>query len=511
MGRIMKKIAGILLAVIILIILMPSASQADDYFPEHYEYAVQLNMLGLFRGTDIGFELERAPTRLEGAVMFVRLLGAEEEALNQDYPHPFNDVPEWGNPYVGYLYKHELTNGISESEFGSYIPIKAISYITFALRALGYSDDSPGADFSWDNAVMFAYQKEFISYQAFHELITKVFRRGNVAEVSYEILSAEYKDSGVSLIERLVADGAVDKTIAGSLGLIQNSGIETGGISIGSSTAETLAFLGIPDALLDSRYGFKWLTYNSESRGYVQVGIENGIVVGILAASYGYEYENSIGIGMSRYALEDAYGSEPLSELRKPLPGSNTIYVYSLDYENSSTYITSEGDYITYYFDSYENDIITAFLIIEETVEERTIHNFPDNSDETFFDSLEIQVFWITNALRVQKGLDRLLWSSAAETAATMHSKDMAVREYFSHVTPEGVTFGTRLNAQGINFISAGENIAYGYGDSIHMVNDWLNSKTGHRETMLGNFHYLGVGIWIDNNGRMFGAQEFWR
>ena len=506
----MNKRISIVLVISIIIILIPSSVAAGELFSQHYQYAVNLNMLGLFRGTDTGFELDREPTRLEGAVMFVRLLGAEEEALQQNYAHPFTDVPVWGAPYVGYLYNYELTNGISETEFGSYISIKAISYLTFALRALGFSDEGSYSDFTWNNAVLFAYQNGYISYSIFQELITEVFLRGNVARVSYEILSAGQKDSGISLIEKLVENGAVDGPIAGVLGLIEQNAMETEGISIGSSLSETIAFLGIPDALLDSRYGFKWLAYNS-GFSYVQIGVEEDRVVGILAASNGFVYENDISIGMNRYELENAYTADPLSELRKPLPGSNTIYVYSLDYENSSTYITAEGDYITYYFDSYENDVITAFLIIDNSVEDRTLHNFPDSSGEPFFDSLEIQIFWITNALREQKGFDSLSWSAAAEKAATLHSLDMAYREYFSHDTPEGTTLGDRLKTQGIKYIYAGENIAFGYRDSIHMVNDWLNSKTGHRETMLGNFNYLGIGVWIDGNGRMYSTQDYWR
>ncbi|MDX1357602.1 MAG: CAP-associated domain-containing protein [Clostridia bacterium] len=506
----MKKIICIILAIILILFYIPSAVVAEGLFPEHYDYAVYLNMLDLFRGTDIGFELEREPNRLEGAVMFVRLLGAEEEALQQNYPHPFSDVPGWGNPYVGYLYEYGLTKGVSEVEFGSYMPIKAISYLTFALRALGYSDDEPDADFQWNDAVLFAYQNGILSYSAFRELVTEVFLRGHVAYVSFEILGATRKDSGSRLIDKLVAEEAVDEASAAVIGFFPKDGYEAPGLSIGSSLSDTLVELGVPTAILDSRYGFKWLVFIDGS-SYLQIGIEDKKVVGILAASRGFFYEHDISIGMTRSELEAAYESEPLDELRKPVPGTYTTYVYSLDNENTSTYLTSANDFITYYFDSYENDVITAFLIIDEDVEIRTLHFFPENLSEAFFNSLGIQVFWINNSFRMQKGLKGLDWSEAAKTAAMFHSMDMAYREYFSHETPEGASLGDRLFTQGIRYVSAGENIAYGYADSVHMVNDWLNSQTGHRETMLGNFNYIGVGVWIDGNGRMYCTQDYWR
>lgn len=507
----MKKITGTVMIIILLMTFNASAAYAEEYLPEHYEYAVRLNMLGLFRGTDTGFELERQPTRLEGAVMFVRMLGAEEEALEQRYPHPFTDVPQWGDPYVGYLYSNELTNGISLNEFGSYIPIKAISYVTFALRALGYSDSGSERDFEWDSSVSFAYENGIIDFGEYFELATEVFLRGHVAMISYGILDAVQKESDISLIDMLIDNGAVDISIAGALGLITDYDAVEKKIAIGDPLSHVLEMNGNPGELLESRYGFGWLTYDSGDRGYVQIGVENDEVVGILAVSNGFSYENNAAIGMMKSDLESLYDIDPLTELRKPLPGTNTIYVYDLNYEDVSIYLSGDGNYITYYFDSYENDVITAILVIDKAVEDSTIYDYPDGVGPNFFESIEVQVFRLTNAFRIQKGLGELTWSTGARKAASLHSKDMAERKYFSHVTPEGATLGDRLVDQGINYIYAGENIAYGYRDPIHMVNDWLNSKTGHRETMLGNFNYLGIGIWIDENDRMFGTQDYWR
>lgn len=53
-----------------------------------------LHEMGLFSGTDKGYELDRAPTRAESAVMLVRLLGGEKEATEKNYKTPFTDVPD---------------------------------------------------------------------------------------------------------------------------------------------------------------------------------------------------------------------------------------------------------------------------------------------------------------------------------------------------------------------------------------------------------------------------------
>jgi hypothetical protein len=72
---------------------------------QHQPKAEALKELGLFKGSDKGFELERAPSRVEAMVMLVRLLGKEEEAKENNYEHPFTDVPEWANVHIAIYIK----------------------------------------------------------------------------------------------------------------------------------------------------------------------------------------------------------------------------------------------------------------------------------------------------------------------------------------------------------------------------------------------------------------------
>ena len=113
--------------------------------------AERLDALGLFRGTEAGYELDRAPTRAEAGVMLVRLLGAEEEAQALTYTAPFTDLMGWEQPYVQYLYENGLTTGVSETDFAPNEPCSAQMYAAFLLRALGYSEAA--GDFSYAAAV----------------------------------------------------------------------------------------------------------------------------------------------------------------------------------------------------------------------------------------------------------------------------------------------------------------------------------------------------------------------
>ena len=68
-----------------------------------------LRDMGLFQGTGTaygsGYDLEVAPTRLVGLVMFLRLIGEEGAALSSTAANPFVDTPAWCDRYVAYAYE----------------------------------------------------------------------------------------------------------------------------------------------------------------------------------------------------------------------------------------------------------------------------------------------------------------------------------------------------------------------------------------------------------------------
>ncbi|MFD1909434.1 hypothetical protein ACFSQ7_43985 [Paenibacillus rhizoplanae] len=80
-GRnLMTKKPEVLSFLIFLLATTPSAAAAQSS-----SYAEALNHLGLFSGTENGYELSRVPTRAESLVMMLRLWGKEEEALKSTY------------------------------------------------------------------------------------------------------------------------------------------------------------------------------------------------------------------------------------------------------------------------------------------------------------------------------------------------------------------------------------------------------------------------------------------
>ena len=98
----MRKITTAITAILLAAMMTAGISAYDAETAE--KQADALNEMGLFKGTDNGYDLENVPTRAQSSVMLVRFLGKEEEAMGLEYTAPFNDVADWAKPYIQYLW-----------------------------------------------------------------------------------------------------------------------------------------------------------------------------------------------------------------------------------------------------------------------------------------------------------------------------------------------------------------------------------------------------------------------
>ncbi len=185
------------------------ADQNKDTEEIYHQSALKLSNLGLFNGTDNGFELERKPGRVEAACMLVRFLGKEQDALRGEYKIPFTDVPEWGLGYIGYLYENKLTKGLSDDYFGASDIITLDAYLTFILRALGYTDSGAAPDFTWENAQKKAVDIGMITSSDMKKISKKDFTRGTMAYLSNAALNTDIKDRKVMLRRSLFKEGVI--------------------------------------------------------------------------------------------------------------------------------------------------------------------------------------------------------------------------------------------------------------------------------------------------------------
>ena len=182
------------------------------YRAQYFDLADALKTMDLFRGSNIGYELSRSATRTEALVMLLRLLGEEDAAKAYTGALPFQDVDAWARPYVAYAAARGYTRGVSATQFGGKNPVSANQYMTFLLRALGY-DDTKG-DFRWDHAMEFAVSKGNLSQTTRTAVEKAGFHRDQMVLLSYATLFAKRNGGEQTLLETLIASGAVDKKAA---------------------------------------------------------------------------------------------------------------------------------------------------------------------------------------------------------------------------------------------------------------------------------------------------------
>lgn len=123
--------------------------------------------------------------------------------------------------------------------------------------------------------------------------------------------------------------------------------------------------------------------------------------------------------------------------------------------------------------------------------------------------AFEAQVLTIVNTERAKAGCAAVTSDDRLVAAARAHSADMAARNYFSHTTPEGVDFATRITNAGYRWSGAGENIAKGQRTPQDVMTGWMNSS-GHKANILNcGFKNLGVGVAADAGGSLLWTQDF--
>lgn len=181
---------------------------ASAFAANYTNCADSLHEMGLFQGTQNGYDLDRTPTRAEASVMLVRLLGKEAEAKALTYTAPFTDLKGWEKPYVQYLYSNGLANGTNRTTFNPTGKCTAQMYAVFLLRALGYSDT---ADFSYANAIETAREQGIYDTGIIN---VQNFLRDDAAAASYTVLSVSPKNSEGTLLDQLVSENAITEADA---------------------------------------------------------------------------------------------------------------------------------------------------------------------------------------------------------------------------------------------------------------------------------------------------------
>lgn len=138
---------------------------------------------------------------------------------------------------------------------------------------------------------------------------------------------------------------------------------------------------------------------------------------------------------------------------------------------------------------------------------------------------LEQLMFEMVNRARQEQlprwlGRGPLRWHPGAAAIARGHAADMLFRRYVAHVTPEGITVGSRLDRAGISYLACGENIGVVYGPASHgrggveeVHRAFMNQPrrlNNHRANVLNPvWTHVGIGAAYAPEGQLIITQNF--
>lgn len=206
-----------------------------------------------------------------------------------------------------------------------------------------------------------------------------------------------------------------------------------------------------PAEKLKSVQGYTWYVYDVDDyKDFFAAGVENGKVVVLLSTGRGFTY-------------------------RGVRCGDNVN--------------TSDLKYSSFLYSDVKNGTGVHSVMINSDP-----YRYNNTDDESFEGEAKLN-FHLANAYRAYHGLTPYKWSDIAAKAAFNHSKDMGENNYFDHQSLSGTTPADRLKKAGLKkYRLAAENITAGspLGFMGHVL--FVNSS-GHRENLLGEGEYMGVGM----------------
>lgn len=215
----LKKVLSVLLVVAMLAATMVPAFAAETAtVSADAKICADIGML-IGEGDGVTADYTKtAPTRIQAAIMLLRLKGLAADAAKFEGKENFADVKgdEWFAPYTAYLKANPSVGfvGVEDGKFAAELVITAQEYYKVVLTALGY-EVGEGKDYKYDDTFKFAAEKGL-------KLVADVtsYTVNDLAIATVEALKATVKGGTKTLTAKLVEDDkALDEAKATAAGI----------------------------------------------------------------------------------------------------------------------------------------------------------------------------------------------------------------------------------------------------------------------------------------------------
>lgn len=118
----------------------------------------------------------------------------------------------------------------------------------------------------------------------------------------------------------------------------------------------------------------------------------------------------------------------------------------------------------------------------------------------------------LTNNMRQTVSLPILLESQKLTQAAWQKAEDMAINNYFAHVSPSGLSLKNWLEKIDYKYSAAGENLAVGFSSAEDVIAAWKNSPTHYGNIIDSEFKEIGISMTygkLNQTNTIFTVQYF--
>jgi hypothetical protein len=214
--RNLKKLLAVIVTIAMLATFAIPAFAADTVSADTAAASSIGMLVGDGNGVTTAYEAT-TPTRIQAAVLMLRLKGLEAEAKAYTGTDNFADAAkaDWAKPIMAYLKANPALGFVGDGvNFDPAAKITAQQYYKVVLTALGYVQ---GTDFEFANTVAFAKEKGLAGAADVAN-----FTIGSLATATIEGLKANVK-GGASLASALVAAGKLDAAKAEAAGVYSSA------------------------------------------------------------------------------------------------------------------------------------------------------------------------------------------------------------------------------------------------------------------------------------------------
>lgn len=453
----------------------------------------------------------------------------------------FSDTGEhWSNETLMWAKEHGIASGYPDGSFHPNAEVTEAEFSAMLYRALnGEESSTNGAHWAEGYYELAAQMNYPLQGRDSKEARDEPISRTEAAEIiAWANGEGKYGDEAINyILEQGYSEGKTSATLEGYVGTdsltraesvqfiknILDAGMSSltplpsstesdynsdeftiNGISVGDTVEKVLEQFGPPQRKDTSKYGFTWYVYNQLYSYFMMVGVQEDQVVALYTNANRWSAPHGLEPGSTSTDVSNVYGS-PLTSIQK----GNVIFTLSQDSEEVAVYEV-EDQYVTFFYDIHDGSSVAAVQYIDKEVEQQ-LDSFYGQGSTELQQAYEAQIFDLANVERVKRGMTPFKEDDKATASARKHSEDMGERQFFDHINPDGLNPFDRMRNEGIDYIAAAENIAAGQTDAFTAHASWMNSKTGHRENILGETSYLGVGVIFNSNSpyKVYYTQNF--